>query len=87
MTTFQEIKKQVKIEGLELVGEILIMIAAAFWCFTLIGCIFGIPMILRCWQRMQGKLENTLLHGIISIVFFFIIGGILTIIGSKSYEK
>lgn len=87
MANIKQIKKQIKINGIELAGEILIIIAAAWWCLTLIGCIWGIPMIVRCSKRIQGKLENTVAHGVISILFFGIIGGILTLVGSQALKK
>ena len=66
-----------------LVGQVLIIVAAVGWCFTLIGMIWGIPMIKGCKQRIDGTKEITTEHIIISIIFFNWIGALFTAIGNN----
>lgn len=70
-----------------IVGQILTIISAVFWCFTIIGMIWGIPMIIGCNQRLKKAKRITIMHIIISIIFYWLIGAILTLIGAtqKNY--
>ena len=72
-----------KTNTLVLVGQIFIIIAAAGWCFTIIGMIWGIPMIKGCRQRIDGNKEITIEHIIISVIFFNWIGALFTAIGNN----
>lgn len=67
--------------GMTRIGEILITISAVFWCFTIIGMAWGIPMIKRNGKRKTGEMPITIAHVVVSILFFWWIGGILVAIG------
>lgn len=69
------------LSGLTVVGEILISVAAILWCFTIIGMIWGIPMFRGNQKRLSGEMPITIGHVVISILFFYWIGGILVAIG------
>lgn len=64
-----------------IVGQIMTIISAVFWCLTIIGLIWGLPMILGCLQRLHNNRKITVWHLVIAIIFYWLIGGICTLIG------
>lgn len=70
-----------------IIGQILTIISAVLWCLTIIGLIWGLPMILGCLKRLHKTQEVTIWHIIISFVFYFFWGAIFTLIGAVAGNR
>lgn len=68
---------------LTVVGEICVSVAAILWCITIIGMIWGIPMFRGNQKRLNGEMPITVSHVVLSILFFWWIGGLLVAIGGN----
>lgn len=67
------------------VGGVLSIITGAFWCLTIIGLIWGIPMIiLGSKANKTGEVNVSL---IVLSIFFALIPGVLLLIGVTLREN
>lgn len=64
------------------VGQVLTIVGAVIWCFSIIGMIWGIPMIIGSMKRLNHTKKITIMHIVITILFYFMIGGVLTLFGA-----
>lgn len=69
------------------IGQILTIVGAILWCFTIVGLIWGIPMIIGSMKRLFRQKEITISHIVISIIFYWLIGGIVTLIGAAMEKR
>ncbi|MDI4567747.1 MAG: hypothetical protein E7Y34_01545 [Mycoplasma sp.] len=68
------------------IGQNLTIVSAIFYCATIVGMIFGIPMIIGCSKRKKGEKPITTLHVFLAFLFFNPIGAILTIFANRSSD-
>lgn len=74
-----------KPNGLVKAGAILNIIAAAFWCLTIIGLIWGIPTIISNSNVLSGKAVSKTTAGVLGIIFGSFIGGIFILVGRYDF--
>lgn len=70
-----------------IIGQISTIVGAVLWCFTIIGLLWGLPMIMGCFQRLNATKKITWWHIVISFIFYFLIGAIFTFIGYLTDRK
>lgn len=70
-----------------IIGQIFTIIGAIIWCLTIIGLLWGLPMIMGCFQRLNATKKISLWHIVIAFVFYFFIGAVFTLVGYLTDRK